>query len=142
MWAFAPAEKRAILFLVITLIVGSGVLSYRKYNPDFAPELLRGSSDSKRLNWYNNPAPNFTVNEEIKKVSSNPAITPPLGQLNLNTATREDLEKLPLIGPVLAKKIIDYRYEKGGFSRVEELLEVKGIGKKNFAVIKDYLILE
>lgn len=142
MWAFTPAEKRAVLFLVIALIVGTGVLSYQKYNPDFAPELLRGSSDSRQYRWYGSSASNFTAKEDIKQANSDLGITPSLEKINLNTARQEDLEKLPLIGPVLAKRIIDYRYQKGGFSKIEETLEVKGIGKKNLAVIKDYLILE
>lgn len=58
-------------------------------------------------------------------------------QLDLNTATVEDLEELPGIGPVLAERIVDYRAQHGGFRSVDQLQGVSGIGPKRFADIKD-----
>ncbi|MQA85946.1 MAG: ComEA family DNA-binding protein [Streptosporangiales bacterium] len=58
-------------------------------------------------------------------------------QLDLNTATIEQLEELPGIGPVLAERIVDYRDEHGGFRSVDQLQDVSGIGPKRFADIKD-----
>ena len=56
--------------------------------------------------------------------------------VNLNTATQGDLEKLPGIGPAMAKAILDYRVKNGGFKKVEELMNVKGIGEKAFLNLK------
>ena len=53
--------------------------------------------------------------------------------LNLNTATQAQLETLPGIGPATASKIIAWREANGGFTRVEELQEVDGIGPKTYA---------
>jgi competence protein ComEA len=53
--------------------------------------------------------------------------------VNLNTATQEQLETLPGIGPVLAEAIITERDRKGGFRSVNELRDVRGIGEKRFA---------
>ncbi|MFI1221339.1 MULTISPECIES: helix-hairpin-helix domain-containing protein [unclassified Streptomyces] len=53
--------------------------------------------------------------------------------LSLNTATAEQLETLPGVGPVLAQHMIDYRTENGGFRSVDELRQVNGIGDRRFA---------
>ncbi|WP_317453337.1 ComEA family DNA-binding protein [Streptomyces xanthii] len=56
----------------------------------------------------------------------------PAAPLGLNTATVEQLETLPGVGPVLAQHIVDYRTEHGGFRSVDELREVNGIGDRRF----------
>jgi competence protein ComEA len=60
----------------------------------------------------------------------------PQMQINLNVATGADLEKLPGIGPALAARIIDYRQKQGGFKKIEDLMNVRGIGEKNFLKLK------
>ncbi len=60
-------------------------------------------------------------------------------KVNLNTATAEELQTLYRIGPVLAARIIAYREEQGGFSSIEELQNVSGIGEKIFAEIQDQI---
>ena len=57
--------------------------------------------------------------------------------LNLNTATLTELETLPGIGPVLARRIVDFRQKKGGFRRVEELLVIPGISEKKWKAIRE-----
>lgn len=59
----------------------------------------------------------------------------PSAPLSLNTATAEQLETLPGVGPVLAQHMIDYRTENNGFRSVDELREVNGIGDRRFADI-------
>src|ERR1041385_6433314 len=60
---------------------------------------------------------------------SQPAVTTPV---NLNTATTADLEALPGIGPAMAARIIEYRQKNSGFKKIEDLMNVKGIGEKVF----------
>lgn len=59
------------------------------------------------------------------------------GLINLNSATLEQLDSLPGVGPSTAQKIIDYRTQHGGFRSVDELMEVPGIGPAKFAELKD-----
>lgn len=61
--------------------------------------------------------------------------------INLNLATTEELQELPKIGPVLAGEIIAYREAHGGFSKKEELLQVKGIGQVIFDAISDQITI-
>ena len=59
------------------------------------------------------------------------------GKVNLNTADLSQLQTLPGVGPVTAQKIIDYRAQAGGFSSIEDLKNVSGIGDKTFEKMKD-----
>lgn len=58
-------------------------------------------------------------------------------KVDLNKATEKELMNLPGIGPALAKRIIEYRDAHNGFKKVDELLNIKGIGKKRFDALKD-----
>jgi competence protein ComEA len=62
--------------------------------------------------------------------------------LNLNTATPKQLEALPGIGPVLAKRIVEFRDRKGGYKRIEELLAIPGVSEKKWKVLRQYLTVE
>lgn len=61
--------------------------------------------------------------------------------IDLNKASLEELKKLPGIGERTAQKIIEYRQKKGGFKRIEEVMNVERVGLKTFEKIKDYLII-
>ena len=66
--------------------------------------------------------------------SSQPAI-------NLNTATLDQLETLPGIGRKTAERILEYRTKSGSFKRIEELMNVKGIGEKSFLKLKPLIVV-
>jgi competence protein ComEA len=56
--------------------------------------------------------------------------------LNLNAATVAQLEALPGIGRATAERIVEYRQKSGGFKKTEDLMNVRGIGEKNFLKLK------
>jgi comEA protein len=62
-------------------------------------------------------------------------------KINLNTASAEQLQSLPGIGPATAKSIVDYRAKVGKINRIEEIINIKGIGEKKFEKIKDRLVV-
>lgn len=61
------------------------------------------------------------------------------GKININTASASELQKLYRIGPVLAERIIAYREANGGFTTIEEIQNVSGIGEKTFAAIQEQI---
>jgi comEA protein len=59
--------------------------------------------------------------------------------VNINTASVEELQALPRIGPAVAERIVAYRDKYGPFTRTAEIMTVKGIGEKTFASLKDLI---
>ena len=68
--------------------------------------------------------------------SSAKASAPAGAPINLNTATVAQLETLPGIGKSTAERILEYRQKNGGFKKVEDLMNVRGIGEKSFLKMK------
>ena len=62
--------------------------------------------------------------------------------INLNTATLEELDLLPGVGPAIAQRIVEYREANDGFYDIEEILDVSGIGEKTFEKLKPYITVE
>ena len=63
----------------------------------------------------------------------------PAAMINLNTATLAELQSLPGIGAKVAARIVEYRTKKGPFRKVEELMNVQGIGEKTFLKMRAQL---
>ena len=81
---------------------------------------------------------------EQKSPASKPAPTAkaaatPAAPVNLNTATQAQLETLPGVGAKAAQRILEYRQKTGSFKKIEDLMNVKGIGEKSFLKLKPML---
>jgi competence protein ComEA len=66
---------------------------------------------------------------------------PATSQINLNTATVDQLETLPGIGQKTAELIVEFRNKNGGFKRIEDLMNIKGIGEKSFLKLKPLVVV-
>lgn len=64
------------------------------------------------------------------------------GKVNINTASTEELTRLPRVGTVVAKRIVEFREKNGKFKQSEDLLLVSGIGDRTFDLIEPYVSLE
>jgi comEA protein len=74
-------------------------------------------------------------NADSNSQASTPATTGTM--VNLNTASAQELDSLPGIGPTYAQRIIDYRQQHNGFKSITEIKNIKGIGDKTFDKLKD-----
>jgi competence protein ComEA len=81
------------------------------------------------------------VASAAEKSARKPAKTskPAVGAINLNSASAEQLASLPGVGEKLAARIVEYRTKQGPFKSTQELMNVKGVGEKNFQRIQAHL---
>jgi DNA uptake protein ComE-like DNA-binding protein len=168
MFYLSKYEQIALFLLVALLLSGAGVLTYqrgRQAGGARAPEPLFLEAKAAPV-----PAPveegaagaavtaaaapttprdvAATTPVSVSPVQSraaSPLPAKPAGPLSLNVANAAELEALPGIGPVLAKRILQYRdqqkRENGrGFTSVDELLNVSGIGPKRLTAVRNLVV--
>lgn len=94
------------------------------------------AADSQKMN-------KTEIKKETKAATAKPeakaksmAKKAPAKMVNINTASEKELQQLTGVGPKYAKAIVDYRKKHGKFKKAEDLMKVKGIGKKTFAANK------
>lgn len=156
---FTNPELKVILFLCLTLVAGFSYKNLIKEKPETVePESFdysvedslfynppgEISADSLKMNIqkevdYKREVLDF--NERSFKKSTKKTL-PAENSINLNTAKLEDLIKLPGIGEKTAQTIINLRTKLGKFKKVDDLLQVKGIGNTKLNNIKKYIFIE
>lgn len=133
---FTRQEQLIVVFLLCGLLLGSVVSITKKHSvkkSSFDYDEIK-KKFAERVRIRSEEAQAVVGNDGAAKIQEKARIS-----ININTASQKELEKLPQIGPVLAKKIIEYRRRQGGFKSAEELRKVSGIGEKVFARIKPYV---
>lgn len=125
-------EKAVLYFLIISLLIGSIVSFYKRQREKRNLETI-----TMTMSIIEKPDTNLSdrIEEKTKKETK-------VGLLDINLATAKQLEALPGIGPVLAQRIVEERNRVGKFSTIEDLLKVKGIGKKKLAMIRNRIKIE
>jgi competence protein ComEA len=78
----------------------------------------------------------ITAQEPARPAAKATTMAPAGAPINLNTATVAQLETLPGIGKSTAERILEYRQKNGGFKKIEDLMNVRGIGEKSFLKMK------
>lgn len=92
--------------------------------------LARRCSDGMKINVPYKKAPKSKTTRRAAQKAANNAV------VNINTADEAELQRIPGVGPVLAKKIVDYRETHGPFKTTEQLRDVGGIGESKFETLK------
>ena len=116
---------KAVNFLVVLILVGSGFWGVRR----FAPAVFLGKPDLIAV-----------PNEEHSQSQTTETLAPSTPELlNINTASAEELQTLPNIGAQMAQRIVDYREQYGEFASVEDLQKVKGIGAKTLEKLRPFV---
>ena len=142
MTLFTKREKHVILFLVCTLILGYGVKLYQGSHlyDDFKPvtSIEKESFEKKaRLAYDTSKRKGLNSSESSTENDSKPQTE----IININTAEKQNLVKLPKIGTVTAERIIRFRDDYGPFKSFDDLLKVKGIGPKTLEKLKPQITL-
>jgi comEA protein len=125
---FTSQETKALIFLLLALLVGSGITLYQRSHLQFAPELIIEKNDPGA--------------EEEQKAENRAIPSPARTKINVNQASASELERVPGLGPKLSRRIVEYREANGNFQRLEDLIQVQGIGSKSLEKIRDYLAVE
>jgi|TARA_B110000240_G_C13511653_1_gene459875 comEA protein len=139
MTLFTQQEKHVILFLVCTLTVGYGVKLYQGSHlyDDFKPvTLIEKETFEKKATLAYDISKREGLNSSTEK-----DYKPQTEIININTAEKKNLVKLPKIGIVTAERIIRFRDDYGPFKSLDDLLKVKGIGPKTLEKLKPQITL-
>lgn len=157
-WTSGPAKWFAVGVLA-TLSTGALAWSIARAAGDEKPRVSRAETNTlSAVTDIPSPQPVVAAQQQITAhvadqstlaptsspdSSSRGALSTPLARtVNINIASAAELELLPGIGPALAQRIIEARQQRGGFKNVDDLDDVRGIGPKLLAKLRDRVSVE
>jgi comEA protein len=158
-FGFTETEVLVILFLAGIFILGFIYKEFFKEERNSEYKNFNYSKEDSLFSYYSNLNPEsdpddslLVSNLEIKRkvleltdsfsYTKKDISTLQEKSININTANLEEFVKLPGIGEKTAEKIIELRKERGKFDKLEEIMDVKGIGEVKFNKIKKFLYIE
>lgn len=122
--SLTDAERRGARWLALLFVLGTVTDVHRSCHPVMVPE----------------PAPATRSRDSTRAETMRaPAGAAPATPLDLNRASVEELDRLPGIGPVLARRIVEHRARLGAFRSTDELLGVPGIGVRSLERLRPYV---
>lgn len=159
---FTKENQLIIIFIVFIVIVGSGVKLVKHFRPDLLmgkPDYIASkdsvehqdtddehvtSGDMEQSVGTGKTTKTIDYSQDSQTVNSDTSTTSSSDSelIDLNAATVEQLQELPQIGPVMSKRIVEYRKRYQRFISIEQLMEVRGIGKKTFERLKDKVVVQ
>ena len=136
--------RKIVICLIAVLLLGIGFWILKRRHPELFlgdPDLI--VDEQQKLNESTPPTGSSIPSTDVESTMlSGPSPGAPQdGRIDINTATLEEFESLPGIGPTTAKRIVDYRNVNGRFDTVEDLTEVSGIGEKTIEILRDKLVV-
>jgi len=134
MFHFTSTERQVILFLAISILLGSCVIVVKKRNPELFPEFHLGNATIDRLT-----ADSLRLLPDSLGRNVDAGDTVAMGKININTADVAHLTLLPGIGERMATRILEHRREIGQFQSIEDLIDVPGIGPRTLERFRDQI---
>ncbi len=138
---FSRKEALAVLILTATFLVGVGIRWFQSNQSrppqkqfDYARSDSIYSARGKTQPTSSSPLSSRTATVKAPRKTNQ--------IVNINSASRSQLMSLPGIGPSYADRIIEYRSSRGSFASVDDLLKVKGIGKKKIEQLRPFVRLK
>jgi competence protein ComEA len=121
-------ERKALWFLALVALSGSGVRLWRAFTP---PSAAVGDSSGLERQLARVDSVRSTRREKRKPAPARPKVTPPesVAAIDLDRAAPDEIQLLPGIGPALAKRIAANRDSAGAFGAIEALCDVRGVGR-------------
>jgi competence protein ComEA len=157
---FTQTEIKVVLFLVVSFLIGFGIKIYKEESAE-DNQTYDYSKEDSLFNYYRKNAEKNLEKEKQKRTTKKfdskaevldfksdgfaeeKKLPPPAEKsIDINKANLETLIRLPGIGEITAQKIIDLRTERGKFNSLDDLMDVKGIGKSKFNKIKKFLYIK